>query len=72
MNLKVTKSHTGQKRAPLNNVGSRSRFNLAIISGPLSPDIGIKNGNSESPITFKLNKQKRITNVLTPYFFCKK
>lgn len=41
-NLKVTKSHGGQNRAPPNNVGSKSRFNLAIISSPLSPDNSIK------------------------------
>lgn len=36
-NLKVTKSQMGQYMRPLTNVGSRSRFNLATISSPLSP-----------------------------------
>jgi hypothetical protein len=48
MYLKVTKSHTGQNKAPPINVGSRSRFSLAIISDPFSPDFCIKMENSES------------------------
>jgi hypothetical protein len=66
MYLKVTKSHTGQNKAPPINVGSRSRFSLAIISDPFSPDFCIKMENSESLITFgqkHKNKIKQVTNV---------
>lgn len=38
MNLKVMKSHMGQYMMPLTRVGTRSRFNLAMISSPLSPE----------------------------------
>lgn len=38
MNLNVIKSHTGQYMTPLNMVGSKSRFNRATISSPLSPE----------------------------------
>lgn len=38
MNLKVMKSHNGQYIAPFTNVGTKSRFNLAMISPPFSPE----------------------------------
>lgn len=40
MILYVKKSHIGQYIRPLSKVGIRSRFNLAAISFPLSPELG--------------------------------
>lgn len=47
MTLYVKKSHIGQYIRPFNKVGIRSRFNLAVISYPLSPEIGIANTNQK-------------------------
>lgn len=38
-NLYVAKSQTGQYKRPFLRVGRRSRFNLATISSPLSPEL---------------------------------
>lgn len=73
MTLNVKKSQKGQYIRPVSKVGSRSRFNLATISFPLSPELEKEifsqtlrkhTNDTLSPITYREHERSRIYKTL--------